>query len=108
MFACRNLNKCRFISLKYPKSNQSINMLLHRCILTSNKRDANAVIESTAFVDPTANVGLDTYIGHFVHIGPDVNIGDGCKIYSHCTITNCDVGKRVILNSGIRIGQVSI
>ena len=52
MIACRSLNKYRFISLKYTKSNQSINMLLHRCILTSNKRDANAVIESTAFVDP--------------------------------------------------------
>lgn len=74
---------------------------------SSDENKKHYIIEPTAHVDDTAIIGKNTYIGHFVQVGPNVNIGDGCFVHSHCTVTNCDIGERVVLNSGTRIGQVS-
>ena len=86
--------------------NQQFTFLLHRRFCAGPGEVG--VIEPTAFVNKTATIGRNTYIGHFVYIGPNVHIGDNCVIRDSCTIRNCDIGDRVVLNSGIRIGQVSI
>jgi UDP-3-O-[3-hydroxymyristoyl] glucosamine N-acyltransferase LpxD len=62
-------------------------------------------VHSTSFVDSTAKIEETTIIGPFSFIGPNVKIGKETVIGAHCTILNCDVGDRVILHSGVRIGQ---
>ena len=86
--------------------NQQFRFLVYRRFCAGS--DEVGLVEPTAFVSESATIGKNTYIGHFVHIGPDVHIGDNCVIRESCTVRNCDIGDRVVLNSGVRIGQVSI
>ena len=100
----RSVNKIRRLS---PIKFLPLGHLSCKYTSSSKENKEQSIIEPTAHVDTTAIIGKNTYIGHFVQIGPSVNIGDGCFIHSHCTVTNCDIGERVVLNSGTRIGQVS-
>ena len=70
-----------------------------------NELRSYSSIHPTAVIDDTAKIGKNCIIDPFVYIGPDVHIGDGAKIGSHCSLINCTIGDRVILHSGVRIGQ---
>lgn len=61
-------------------------------------------IHSTAFVHPDALISTST-IGPFAYVGPGVTIQEDTQVGPHCTLLNCDIGARVILHSGVRIGQ---
>ena len=102
--AGKAIKKCKFYALCECRE------AMCKYITTSSSNNScpdKVVVENTAFIHSTAKVGENTYVGHFVYIGPDVQIGDGCEIHAHCTVTNCDLGNRVVLNSGTRVGQVS-
>jgi UDP-3-O-[3-hydroxymyristoyl] glucosamine N-acyltransferase len=62
-------------------------------------------IHPTAVVDPTATIHNTAQVGPFSYLGPNVTIGKGTSIGAHCTVLNCNLGSRVILHSGVRIGQ---
>ncbi len=81
-------------------------------------------VSPDAWVDPSARVGEDVsvfpfvYIGKeavvgarsilypFVYIGNRVRVGEDCRIHSHVSIRDgCELGDRVILQSGVRVGQ---
>ena len=62
-------------------------------------------VHSTAFVHPTARLSATTHIGPFAYVGPGVTIGKETSVGAHCTVLNCKVGDRVLLHSGVRIGQ---
>ena len=64
-----------------------------------------STIHPSVVIDKTARFGVNCNIGPFVYIGPNVNIGDDADIRSHCSITNCDIGDRVVIHNGTRIGQ---
>jgi len=77
----------------------------------------------TAIIDSTATVPDDCEIGHYVVIeagarlghrcqvgaqtviGPQVELGDDCRIAANVTLSHCVIGARVVLHSGVRIGQ---
>ena len=58
-----------------------------------------AVIGERCIVGPRTTIGANTVIGDGVRIGAD------CRIASNCTLTHCDIGDRVIMHPGARIGQ---
>ena len=65
-------------------------------------------INPSAYVSESSSIGKRTKIGAFSYVGDGVTIGDDCIVAPHTTLLHCDVGHRVVLNSGVRIGQVSI
>ena len=77
----------------------------HIAILTKPFIRFFSTIHSTSFVDPTATVSKNTTIGPFSYIGPNCSVGNNCHLGSHCTILHSNIGNRVILHSGVRVGQ---
>jgi len=80
-------------------------------------------VSPDAWVDPSARVGKDVsilplaYVGRdaeigdrtvlypFVFVGNRVRVGEDCCIYSHVSIREgCELGDRVILQNGVRVG----
>jgi UDP-3-O-[3-hydroxymyristoyl] glucosamine N-acyltransferase len=80
-------------------------------------------VSSTAFISPKAKIGQRCHIAHGAYIGDDVCIGDDCQIGvntvigphvvigNECQIANqvsiehTQMGNRVVVYSGARIGQ---
>ena len=63
------------------------------------------VVDPGAVIGPRAEIGAGTIIGANAVIGPDVRIGRDCAIAPGATIVHALVGNRVIIHSGVRIGQ---
>ncbi|MEA2842030.1 MAG: UDP-3-O-[3-hydroxymyristoyl] glucosamine N-acyltransferase [Methylobacteriaceae bacterium] len=63
------------------------------------------VIDPGAVVGPRAEIGTGTRIGPNAVIGPDVRIGRNCAIGPHASVLYALIGDRVILHSGVKIGQ---
>jgi UDP-3-O-[3-hydroxymyristoyl] glucosamine N-acyltransferase len=80
-------------------------------------------VSPDAWVDPSARVGEDVsilplaYVGRdaeigdrtvvypFVFVGNRVRVGEDCRIHSHVSIREgCELGDRVILQNGVRVG----
>lgn len=66
---------------------------------------AEAGIHPTAVVHPTANVPASCSIGAGAVIGAGVTLGEGCIIHPQVNISHAIIGNRVILHSGVKIGQ---
>ncbi|GHU28028.1 UDP-3-O-acylglucosamine N-acyltransferase [Bacilli bacterium] len=80
-------------------------------------------VDAGAWVDSTANIGIDSEIQHGAVIGKNVTIGKGCKICanavighdcqigdgtyigSNSTISYAKIGKNVVIQNGVNIGQ---
>jgi UDP-3-O-[3-hydroxymyristoyl] glucosamine N-acyltransferase len=71
----------------------------------------DATVGKDVAIGPGAVVGALAQIGDRTTIGPNTVIGDGvqlgadCIVASNCTLTHCEIGERVILHPGVRIGQ---
>ncbi|HEX6956861.1 MAG TPA: UDP-3-O-(3-hydroxymyristoyl)glucosamine N-acyltransferase [Ferrovibrio sp.] len=52
-----------------------------------------------------AEIGSGASVGASCHIGRNVVIGSGCRIGHSVTLTHCQIGARVTLHPGVRIGQ---
>lgn len=61
--------------------------------------EAGAVIGAGAEIGPRAAIGANAVIGKGVKVGADSRIGPGA------TLANCLIGDRVIVHTGVRIGQ---
>jgi UDP-3-O-[3-hydroxymyristoyl] glucosamine N-acyltransferase len=62
-------------------------------------------VDPGAVIGPRVVVGAGTRIGASTVIGADVRIGGDCAIGPNCTVTHSELGDRVILHPGARIGQ---
>lgn len=62
-------------------------------------------IEPGVIIGPEASIGCGTRIAAGAVIGARVSIGRDCYIGALSTITHALVGDRVIIHSGVRIGQ---
>jgi UDP-3-O-[3-hydroxymyristoyl] glucosamine N-acyltransferase len=62
-------------------------------------------VDPGAVIGPHAEIGAGTLIGAGTVIGPHVKIGRDCSLAPHVTVSNAFIGNRVILHSGVRIGQ---
>ena len=69
---------------------------------------STTTINPTAYVSKSSSVGAGCSIGAFAYVGDGVTIGDDCVVAPHTTLLHCDVGHRVVINSGVRVGQVSV
>ena len=67
--------------------------------------DEGVTLAAGAVIGPGCVVGARTAIGSNTVIGRGVKIGVDCRIASNVTLTHCDVGDRVIVHPGVRIGQ---
>jgi UDP-3-O-[3-hydroxymyristoyl] glucosamine N-acyltransferase len=56
-------------------------------------------------VEQSVRVGRRCAIGANTVIAAGVEIGDDCQIGANVTLTHCLIGSRVVLHSGVRIGQ---
>jgi UDP-3-O-[3-hydroxymyristoyl] glucosamine N-acyltransferase len=77
----------------------------------------SAVIDPTASIDPGAeisagavigarvSIGAGSIIGPLAVIGQGVVIGRNCRIHAHVTLSHAELGDRVVLYPGARIGQ---
>jgi UDP-3-O-[3-hydroxymyristoyl] glucosamine N-acyltransferase len=62
-------------------------------------------VDPGAVIGPRVVIGAGTFIGANAVIGADVRIGCDCAIGPSCTIIQAELGNRVILHPGARIGQ---
>ena len=62
-------------------------------------------VDPGAVVGPGARIGAGTRIGAHAVVGPDVRIGRDCSLAAQVTVVHAVLGDRVILHSGVRIGQ---
>jgi UDP-3-O-[3-hydroxymyristoyl] glucosamine N-acyltransferase len=67
--------------------------------------EAGIVVDPGAVVGPGAQIGSHTFIGANAVIGPGVRIGRNSVIGANSTVLCALIGDRVILHSGVRIGQ---
>lgn len=67
--------------------------------------EAGAVLDPGVTIGERVSVGAGTTLGAHVVLGPDVTIGRDCSIGAGTTITRCNMGDRVIIHPGVRIGQ---
>jgi UDP-3-O-[3-hydroxymyristoyl] glucosamine N-acyltransferase len=67
--------------------------------------EAGVTIDPLAVIGPRAEIGAGTVIGAGAVIGPDVRIGRHCAVGASATIVHALIGDRVIIHSGVRVGE---
>lgn len=67
--------------------------------------DPSAEIGPLVVIGPAAEIGPGTRIGPGAVIGPGVIVAAGCRIGAHASVSHAELGERVTLNPGVRIGQ---
>ena len=71
----------------------------------SAKLGAGVTVDPGAVIGPRVEIGAGTSIGANTVIGADVRVGRDCAIGPGCTVIHSQLGDRVILHPGCRIGQ---
>ena len=89
----------------YPPSIASSGVSSHAIVDPTAKLDPNAGISPGAVIGARAEIGAEARIGANTVIGDGVTIGEGCLIGPSVTLTCCQIGERVIIHPGVRIGQ---
>lgn len=67
--------------------------------------ESGVIVEIGAVIGPDAEIGRDTHIAPYAVIGPSVRLGRNCQVGANATITYALIGNRVIIQTGVRIGQ---
>eukprot|EP00742_Colponemidia_sp_Colp-10_P002362 GILJ01002518.1.p1 GENE.GILJ01002518.1~~GILJ01002518.1.p1 ORF type:complete len:286 (-),score=26.82 GILJ01002518.1:327-1148(-) len=65
----------------------------------------NTHIGVGAVIAPGVQIGTNCTIHANAVLGEDVVVGDDCHIGAGCSLANCTMGNRVVLQPGVRIGQ---
>eukprot|EP00743_Colponemidia_sp_Colp-15_P005267 GILK01005666.1.p1 GENE.GILK01005666.1~~GILK01005666.1.p1 ORF type:complete len:274 (-),score=11.35 GILK01005666.1:318-1139(-) len=65
----------------------------------------NTDIGVGAVIAPGVQIGANCRIHANAVLGEDVVVGDDCHIGAGCSLANCTMGNRVVLQPGVRIGQ---
>ncbi|MCA8889884.1 MAG: UDP-3-O-(3-hydroxymyristoyl)glucosamine N-acyltransferase [Parvularculaceae bacterium] len=69
-----------------------------------SKAPANCEIHPTALVSKSASIGDGVSIGPLCIIGPGVSLGEGTSLSDSVTLRCANIGRRVRISSGARIG----
>jgi UDP-3-O-[3-hydroxymyristoyl] glucosamine N-acyltransferase len=72
---------------------------------SSARLETGVTIDPLAVIGARAEIGTGTLIAPGAVVGPDVRIGRDCAIGASATVLNALIGDRVIVHSGVRIGQ---
>ncbi|MGA7385161.1 MAG: UDP-3-O-(3-hydroxymyristoyl)glucosamine N-acyltransferase, partial [Methylocella sp.] len=70
--------------------------------------EQEVIVDPGVVIGPRAEIGSGSLVGANSVIGSDVRIGRDCLIGPQGSITHALIGDRVILHSGVRIGQPSV
>ncbi len=70
--------------------------------------EQDVIVDPGVVIGPRAEIGSGSIVGANSVIGSDVRVGRDCLIGPHATITHALIGDRVIVHSGVRIGQPSV
>ena len=62
-------------------------------------------VAAGAVIETGAEIGAGTAVGPNVVIGRNVRVGADCRIGASVTLSHCEIGDRVTLHPGVRIGQ---
>lgn len=62
-------------------------------------------VAAGAVIEAGADIGAGTAVGPNTVIGRNVRIGVDCRIAASVTLSHCEIGDRVTLHPGVRIGQ---
>jgi UDP-3-O-[3-hydroxymyristoyl] glucosamine N-acyltransferase len=89
----------------YPARRPSGGIARTACVAPTSNVGDDVSIGAGAVIGENCEIGARSSIGPNTVIGDGVRIGEDCAISSNCTLTHCDVGSRVILHPGVRIGQ---
>lgn len=65
----------------------------------------NCKLESGVSIGSNVVIGDNCFIGANTTIGKGVQIGNECRIASNVTVTHTLMGNKVVLHTGVRIGQ---
>ncbi|MGH7158842.1 MAG: UDP-3-O-(3-hydroxymyristoyl)glucosamine N-acyltransferase [Acetobacteraceae bacterium] len=75
-------------------------------VIAPNARiDPTAEIGPLVVIGPAAEIGSGARIGPGAVIGPGVIVAAGCRIGAHASVSYAELGERVTLHPGVRIGQ---
>lgn len=66
---------------------------------------AGAAVAAGAVIEAGAEIGPGTSIGANAVIAARVRVGAGCRIGALVSLSHCQIGDRVTLHPGVRIGQ---
>jgi UDP-3-O-[3-hydroxymyristoyl] glucosamine N-acyltransferase len=70
--------------------------------------EQEVIVDPGVVLGPRAEIGSGSVIGANSVIGSDVRVGRDCMVGPQATITHALIGDRVIMHSGVRIGQPSV
>ena len=71
----------------------------------SARVSASATVEEAVVIGAGSDIGDDAWIGAGSVVGDDCRVGAGSRLHPNVTLlSDCDVGKRVIIHSGTVIG----
>lgn len=69
------------------------------------KLEPGVTVEPGAVIGARAEIGTGTVIGAASVVGHDVRIGRNCHVAPNVTLIHALIGNRVIIHSGVRVGQ---
>jgi UDP-3-O-[3-hydroxymyristoyl] glucosamine N-acyltransferase len=95
----------RAAQLFYPAPRESVGVHATATIAETARLGAGVSVGPHAVIEAGAKIGAGTSIGPGAVIGRNVVVGDNCRIAASVTLTHCEIGARVTLHPGVRIGQ---
>jgi len=95
----------RVASAFYPEPETAAQSAQSASIDETANVGGNCRIGPGVVVGADVEIGSDCVIGANTVIGPGVVIGDGARIGPSVTLQYCLIGDRVVVHSGVRIGQ---
>lgn len=99
------LSYARAAQLFYPVAKAAPGVHATAVVDPTVRLGEGIAIGPQAVIEPGAEIGSGTSIGPGSHIGRNVVVGENCRISSSVTLSHCQIGARVTLHPGVRIGQ---
>ena len=95
------------LQLFYPEAMQpkAAGAAVSQLVDPSAELEEGVIVEPGAVIGPEARIGRGTRIAAGAVVGYRVAIGRGCYVGPLATVTHTLIGDRVILHSGVRLGQ---
>jgi UDP-3-O-[3-hydroxymyristoyl] glucosamine N-acyltransferase len=99
------LSYARAAQIFYPASRPAAGIHPTAVIGSSARIGDGVAIAAYVVIEEGAQIGADTVIGAGTVVGQNVEVGKGCRIAANVTLSHCEIGDRVMLHPGVRIGQ---
>lgn len=99
------LSYARAAQLFYPASRPAPGVHPSAHVHSEAKLGHGVAVGAMAVIEEGASIGAGTIVGPACHVGRNVVVGEDCRLASSVTLSHCEIGARVTLHPGVRIGQ---